>query len=665
LGWFQTLAIEVSLQAIGRALTSAFAVNEDTVWRRLADVVRAARSGVDLPPEAAEVTERQLFLAAGWPAKLVIGPLLARTGTGGGSMPGATGRAGNPFLAGDDRAAELAEHATAERLVNCFLRESGVDPVLVGSTMTIPFVRGAAQAVVGSLAYHSPLGHHRFRPGFTLRTGEPIDDAGLARLIATELASDDPGTAHDRFCALADDSRAKTRLVLEGLPVTGTVDPWHAPNPFLAAEQSLRFGHPFHPAAKASPGFSADDVDRYAPEMAASFPLHWLAVDPALLQEDRLATVRSLDPPPALCDDAATSLGAARATWPLLPCHPWQADHLVDLPAARELIAAGRLVALGALGGDVHPTASVRTVWDPASGRQLKLPLSVRITNFVRENSAEQLQRSVDASRAIAAVGDLDTAVGATPGEFGVMLELGSRSVAGLESATGALYREGPPMAGSASPMVVAALLEPDPIDGVPPVIRAVQQSGRGRGGAGANTWLERYLSLSLGPLTRLLVRHGVGVEAHTQNSLVGVDDGWPTRFVIRDLEGASLNRDHPAAGERFGDLIAAGSPALYPEAEVWQRFAYYLLVNHVGQLIATLAEHLGPSEQELWAVAAGLLTDEAVRHGADPAAAPLQALLDAAELPAKANLTSVLEGHGEQPTWIGVPNPLRIDRRP
>jgi siderophore synthetase component len=233
-----------------------------------------------------------------------------------------------------------------------------------------------------------------------------------------------------------------------------------------------------------------------------------------------------------------------------------------------------------------------------------------------------------------------------------------------LDTVTGAIYREGPPLAGSATPMVVAALLDPDPVDGVPPVIRAVQQSGRGRGGAGAVAWLERYLTLSLRPLTRLLVRHGIGLEAHTQNSLVGLDDGWPVRFVVRDLEGASLNRDHPAATERFGELIAASSPALYGEAAVWQRFAYYLLVNHVGQLIATLAEHLGPTEGELWGVAGALLDDEAVRHGAGPAAAPLRALLDAAELPAKANLVSVLEGHGEQPTWIGIRSPLRDSRR-
>src|SRR5207302_3013454 len=126
-------------------------------------------------------------------------------------------------------------------------------------------------------------------------------------------------------------------------------------------------------------------------------------------------------------DAAAGRLGAGRAGWPLLPCHPWQAEHLLGLPEVAELLSAGRLVTLGPLGSAVHPTASVRTVWDPASGRQLKLALSVRITNFVRTNGPEQLRRSIDASRALAALGDLDAAVDGPEGAFGVMLELGSR----------------------------------------------------------------------------------------------------------------------------------------------------------------------------------------------------------------------------------------------
>ncbi len=237
LGWFQMLGIGVSLQAIGRALTTSYGVPEGTVWRRLADVVRASRAGVDLSPHAAAIADRQLFGAARWPTKLVLGPLLARVGTGGGSMPGGTGRAGNPFLAGEDRAAELAGHAAAERLVNCYLRESDVEPVIVGATATIPFPR-TGRTVVGSLAYRSPIGHHRFRPRFTLRTGQPVEAAELVRLVATELAAGSRAAeaGGDDLGHLVADSTAKTRLYLERLPVTGTVDPWHEPNPFLAGE---------------------------------------------------------------------------------------------------------------------------------------------------------------------------------------------------------------------------------------------------------------------------------------------------------------------------------------------------------------------------------------------------------------------------------------------
>src|SRR5439155_1516809 len=126
LGWFQTLALQVSLQAIGRALVRAYGVEEDRVWRRLADVVRAARSGVDLPPAAAELTDRQLFHAAGWPTKLVLGPLLARVGTGGGSSGPARGRRTR-------QRQRRAARRRSGRLLGVRSRQRGQDPPVPGT----------------------------------------------------------------------------------------------------------------------------------------------------------------------------------------------------------------------------------------------------------------------------------------------------------------------------------------------------------------------------------------------------------------------------------------------------------------------------------------------------------------------------------------------------
>jgi siderophore synthetase component len=216
-------------------------------------------------------------------------------------------------------------------------------------------------------------------------------------------------------------------------------------------------------------------------------------------------------------------------------------------------------------------------------------------------------------------------------------------------------------MAGEASPMVVAALLERSPHDGVPPLIRAVDRAGHGR--AHVRAWLERYLNISLVPLIRLAVAAGVSLEAHTQNSLVALDGGWPAHFSVRDLEGGSISSTHPRAGDRYRGLIGDDSPAFYSEAEAWRRFGYYVLVNHVGQLVATLAEHLGPSEPDLWGVVGQTLAGEAERLGRDPAGAALRRLLDGPQLPAKANLRSRFRQRSEDPLYVGIPNPLAAHR--
>jgi staphyloferrin B synthase len=673
LSWFQTLAVQVALYAVGCAVTRAFGVDERAIWRELADGLRAGMAGLGLPPGVASVAHRQLFEAGSWPTKLLLGPLLTRRGTGGGSMPSGVGVTGNPVRHGS-RADELARAGTIERLLNTYLRESGARPPVEheagDGTVTIPFPL-TGQSVVGSATVLSASGHHRFRPDFWVRSDEGRGPGGrplsgpddVARLVARELAAGDPDPAQsvarqEALRAQVADSTTKTRHYLERRLAEGAPSPLDAPCPFLAAEQGLLLGHPFHPAAKASEGFDGDDLERYAPELRASFPLHWLAALPELVREERLGDDRALDPRPDVTQAAAARLGDDRSTWPLLPCHPWQAGHLGRLPAFVALLATGKLVMLGPLGAAVHPTSSVRTVWDPSAGRFLKLPLSVRITNFVRVNPPDQLRRSVDVSRVVASLGDLGEALELPSPSFSVFLELGYRTLVSpsLCAATGVVYREAPALEGEASPMVVAALLERSPHDGVPPLIRAVERAGRRT--LHVRAWLARYLEISLLPLTRLAVR-GISLEAHTQNSLVSLDGGWPSHFWVRDLEGASISRSHEAAGGGYGGLIGDDSPALYPEAEAWRRFGYYVLVNHVGQLVATLAEHLGPSESDLWAVVGQTLSGEAERLGPDPACAPLRRLLGGPELPAKANLRSRFRQHSEDPLYVGIPNPL------
>src|SRR5262249_1026753 len=61
---------------------------------------------------------------------------------------------------------------------------------------------------------------------------------------------------------------------------------------FPSAEQALVLGPPLHPTAKSREGLSDTEARLYSPELRGSFPLHWLAVAPAVLAADSAWTER-------------------------------------------------------------------------------------------------------------------------------------------------------------------------------------------------------------------------------------------------------------------------------------------------------------------------------------------------------------------------------------
>ncbi|MFA0125643.1 IucA/IucC family protein, partial [Vibrio sp. 10N.261.48.A2] len=54
-------------------------------------------------------------------------------------------------------------------------------------------------------------------------------------------------------------------------------------NAFIASEQSLLWGHTFHPTPKSRSGVSMDDLLACSPEVGAKVPLYWFKVDSSLL----------------------------------------------------------------------------------------------------------------------------------------------------------------------------------------------------------------------------------------------------------------------------------------------------------------------------------------------------------------------------------------------
>lgn len=593
------------------------------------------------------------------------------------------------------RGRTVADREAFQRLLNSWLRETGViDPRIArtelarrfpGLEETLPRGEAAFVAelepgralVIGTQTVFSRVGLHVYGDTLWLwdadtRRVEPLVYAEqlAGPLVAATLAR--AGNTGDEVHAATfrrriEDGIARGRIYAAHALSRGSIelDPISA-QPMRAAEQALYFGHPFHPMAKSAQGFDAADLRRYAPELGTEFALVFFAAERAYLEESFLdaeyacRTERLLR---RLAGSAAQNIGADQR---LIPCHPWQANYLRRHPDTIALLKAGALTDLGQGEAAVFPTSSVRTVWCPSAGLFLKLALNVHITNFLRVNPPEQMHRSIDAARALKAAQPA-----AQYDKLHVLPEWGYRTVRAkdrylddpdaLAASFGFLVREAPSGSLQGRPMVVAGLLEVGPRHGVPALIKALQyaaaRAGRRLDAELAGDWVAAYAEIFLVPVLRLFTETGISLEAHVQNSMMVLDDGWPAAAFVRDLEGVSIAW---GIGERAGILVdlAPDSPAIYSTDEAWHRFKYYVVVNHLGHLLAVLARFGPTAEVLLWRRVRKVL-EQAKGGLGDGAQRYLDDLLSAVSLPAKANLLSCFRRRGDQPLYVDIPNPL------
>ncbi|MGW4226045.1 IucA/IucC family protein [Streptomyces bauhiniae] len=486
-------------------------------------------------------------------------------------------------------AARRADAYASAPLLNCLLREVA-RPVPASGDRPVYRLPGTGR-LLRVRAGRRPAGPEVRVDG----AWHPLTHAELVKLVAEELRAH-TGLPGDDLPAEMLDSRDTVAALLAARARTLAPE-----DPYLRSEQSLITGHPHHPAPKARGGGPVAAWLPYAPEAHARFPLVLLGVreDQAVEEGDT---------------SALDVLGTAPPGYRLLPAHPWQLDLLArDLAPA---FADRRLIRLGTTEYVVWPTAAVRTVYEPGRDLFLKFSLDVRITNDIRRlwrHDLEKLDRTDTAAReAFAAMGP--------PAAW--LSDRGYRTAAFAFEELAVLVRDGlrGHLLPGATPLLAAGLAEG--FDGSP--LAAAPDP---------DAWWAAYLRQVVPPALRAFDEHGVVLEAHLQNTLVAVDAaGMPVQALFRDAEGAKLLSD---VSREAG----------------WERLVYCLLVNHLTEIAAALAEaHPG---LDPWPAVRAELS----RH-------PLPetpALLAAPALPGKTNLLLRWTGaDGADARYLPLPNPLR-----
>ncbi|MGM1020266.1 MAG: IucA/IucC family protein [Bacillota bacterium] len=623
-----------------------------------------------------------------------------------------------------------AEQATLRALVNSYLRETRqFDPRIKGEAPKIKVILPRfGLPITGTLHHFSATGQHVYgsnwhevEEGGTHRS---LDMDGIIQRLLDEMSyhakPEQREAEQQKMKQRIRNSMHKMTLFMDHhTKTTGESKPksfssTEAHLTYVRSEQSLLIGHPFHPFPKSTEGFADYELPLYSPEMSAAFPLYYFAVHEDNVQEEWIGEEHGRDAiDPSVLLHARRQWGEELARYRILPMHPWQAEQVLRQSCIQSLIRQRVLIPLGALGPVVYPTSSIRTVWDLKTGNGYKLPLHVRITNLVRDNTQEQARRTLDAAKVIHEL-SADWSSHIQSESFKVLTETGYSRVcfqpnevvkrtespestkdvglsqvttttakydAGHEHSAAAtergttmvqeleqlsdqftvLYR--PMDLNPESTYVVASLLESLPGEQEPRLIAVIRDNYPSKNGERPDllAWLERYLHISMVPMLRLLAVKGIAFEAHVQNSLLSLQAGWPECYYVRDLEGVSIVREQAEAAGWVDSLIAEDSPVLYGAEEPWIRTRYYFFVNHLGALIHALAVHDQHSEQEYWRVVRKVLEQlrEQDASSCPRLAAYIQDLLNEPTLPAKANFTSCFQSRGDTPSFIPIPNPI------
>lgn len=434
--------------------------------------------------------------------------------------------------------------------------------------------------------------HGRVRFADGTEVSYPVEAAALFARGAAGLAVQ-VGHGDDRRERPVDDPGALVRLLWPAATLAAEVDnsvanlalaradrpPQELPDPHDLGriEQLLTDGHPIHPCCRTRGGMTVADVLAYAPEHSPVIRLRKLRVP-----EDRW-------------------YGTAP---PILYAHPWQADRLRD--RYPWLADDGET-------GPVRPLMSLRTVAPLDGGPHIKTAVDVQMTSAVRTVSPAAVHNGPILS---ALIQDLTKDL---PIDILAETDAGAVIVDGSPQRHLAFLRREAPRLRPGETAVPMAVLSAAPM-----LLERVQD---------AYGFMVLLGEVLFSPLLELL-RRGVALEAHGQNTLIVLRGDRPVRVLYRDLGGVRV-----IAGRRDleGDLPTDDPRVLR------DKLTASLFSTVAAELIDALAKR-GADPARLWGIVAGSVTDPHILR--EP-------------LPIKATTAMRLAADPLDDTWARIDNPM------
>ena len=392
----------------------------------------------------------------------------------------------------------------------------------------------------------------------------------------------------------------------------------------LFFEQLCVEGHNLHPGAKTKTGMEPEAVYRYAPEFDGTPDLRLVGI-----RRDRAESASLscrdvgeilFDQHPGLREAVArefTERGLSPADYLFVPVHPWQLKNVVP-EVYRAEISQKVVVAVEGASVPGCATSSFRTVV-PRVGRgslATKTSVDSQMTSTIRSISPNTANNAPAFTRLIRAVLRREPQLVRT---FVPVCEVAGANFRadpnepdpGTRTAKSrnlsAVLREavGRHAGRDELAIVGCALYAGSPITGRPVLAELVQAFAKSGGvstsGEAAFRFVSEYASVVLPGFLTMMVKYGVGLEGHLQNSVPVFKAGHPVRLLFRDWGGARIY------GERLrrrGLRVSfyPGSAVLTDRLEEMRNKVFCAVFqNQLGEIILQSCKHFDVPERDLW----------------------------------------------------------------
>ncbi|WP_209121316.1 IucA/IucC family siderophore biosynthesis protein [Alkalihalobacillus sp. BA299] len=595
----------------------------------------------------------------------------------------------------------IAEQATIQSFLNCYLRETGKYEVInknsdydfppqlknrveVDQIVVCEFPNQGIYVYV-PLRYWSVTGRHIF--SFPLYYSPLADKSSLLELdyvtlvsiVIKELNMSSGVTTQ----STSDQDELMLRVILSCQNIEQFIQERYSERDrlyqtdmnFIDAEQALIFGHLLHPTPKSRQGIAEWDVPIYSPELKGEFSLHYFRVHTSIVQhgsalEDTAINLvkKQIEDDPYASNEFKENYCQAD-DYALIPIHPWQAEFLMRKPKVQVLMEKGLIESLGKQGRTFYPTSSVRTVYHPKEKFMLKFSLNVKITNSVRANKNMELERGVEVKKLLD--GKIGGYMRKLHPNFHIISDPAFLTVnieGEQESGFEVILRENPFYLHHAENATPIAALCQDSMEGhtsrLAEIIKSLAEKEGRTTEEVSLEWFRRYLNLSLQPIFSLFFTYGIALEAHQQNSVIQLKDGYPDHFFYRDNQGYYFCESSYEQLNQLLPGISEKSKTVCSDAIAEERLRYYFYYNHLLGLVNAFGVGQLIDEGKLLQEIKTVLVEMEVP--VEKSSSLIESLLTSEKLPCKANLLTRFHDMDElvgsletQSVYVEIDNPL------